>query len=174
MRRLAIPLVLAWLVPAAASATILQAWDTGRLVAESTAVVQAKVLGQRVFSPDGKLILTETRLQVTRTLVGRCDSEVRVLQFGGRLGDRAASLPGDVAFPARGKVIVFLKAHDDAYLVAGMSQGLYVVDGAQAVRRVDAELATPSGLLPAGAGNRSLKVTLLVREIQIATRSKRP
>ncbi len=151
-----------WLLSPAAHATVLQAWDTARLVRESVAVVQAVVGEQQPVSPDGKLIFTDTKLTVKRYLVGTGPSTLSVRQVGGQLGDRWMFLAGTAPIRTGEEVVLFLIGSADVRFVAGMAQGAYrVVRDAAGVR---AERAFPQ---------RSLALADLVQEIRAAARTRR-
>jgi hypothetical protein len=165
--------VLAGLWPAAASATVLEQWDTKRLVAESTIVVEARVLGAQATSMDGRNIETQTRLRVTRALVGAAPQEIVVAQHGGTHGGHVIFIPGSPSLPVNANVIVFLTWEAGRYWVTGMAQGVYVVTGATASRNVPVPVAHGGTIAPAGSANRAIAVTALRSEIRAAARGSR-
>jgi hypothetical protein len=159
IRKVALALLL---VPLAARATVLEAWDTSRLVRESPAIVQAVVAEQQVVSPDGKVIYTDTRLTVSRYLVGTGPSTLWVRQMGGRIGDRWMFVTGNAPLKTGQELVLFLAGSGDRRYVAGMAQGAYrVVRDAAGVR---AERGFPARALP---------LADLVTEIRAAARERR-
>lgn len=111
--------------PLLAHATVLEAWDTARLVRESAAVVEAVVLERRAVSPDGKNIFTDTRLEIRRYLFGSGSKTLWVRQLGGKLGDRWMHVPGTPALTVGQELILFLAGTGERRYVAGMAQGAY-------------------------------------------------
>lgn len=151
-----------FLIPMAAHATVLQAWDTSRLVRESAVVVRAVVGEQKAVSPDGKTIFTDTRLDVKRYLVGSGPSTLWVRQLGGRIGDRWMFVAGTASLQPGQEVLLFLVGTGERRFVAGMAQGSYRI-----VR--DASGVSADRVFPA----RRLPLAEIEQEIRAAARSHR-
>jgi hypothetical protein len=140
---------------------VLEVWNTARLVRESGVVVQA-VVGEQQAVWDGKLIFTDTRLEVKRFLVGGGPAALWVRQLGGRIGDRWMHVSGTLALSPGQEVLLFLVGTGDRRFVAGMAQGGYRL--LREASGVTAERAFP---------HRRLSLSDLEREIRAAVRLRR-
>jgi hypothetical protein len=145
------------LLPLAAHATVLEAWDTARLVRESAAVVQAVVVEQEVVSPDGRNLFTDSKLLVKRYVVGSGPSTLWVRQIGGRMGDRWMYIAGVPTLENGQEMLLFLAGSGERRYVAGMVQGTYRI--LRDASGVAAQRAFPP---------RRLALADLVREIRAA------
>jgi len=82
---------------------------------------------QEVVSPDGKMIFTDTRLDVKRYLVGTGPSTLWVRQVGGQIGDRWLFVAGTAPLKKGQEVLLFLVEEGGRMFVAGMAQGGYQI-----------------------------------------------
>ena len=95
-------------LPALIQATTVERLSLDDLAARSQTIVQGTVLGSRTYwSPDGKLILTNTTIQVTESLKGQAGRTVEVTTVGGQIGDRILHVGGMPAFVPGESTIVF-------------------------------------------------------------------
>jgi hypothetical protein len=142
------------LAPAPARATVLVALDFERLAVEADRVVVGDVTGLRArWSADGAIIETvvdvAVAIEVTNASGG---ATVRIVQPGGRIGDRGLYVSGMPGFRVGERVLLFLRARDPegdgtpCFSVLGMAQGKFLVlpragGGWDAVQQFDAGLA---------------------------------
>lgn len=123
---------LLWLAPSTASATVMEYASPAELVELSDVVVRADVVGQHSFVDDEQgRIVTHTTLAVRETYHGEAGSEVTVEQWGGTVGERTSSVPGDAEFEVGEEVIVFLRrdaSRPDALFLTALAQSKYTVD----------------------------------------------
>jgi hypothetical protein len=101
-----------------------------QLARESTLVVDGKVDAVRSYwSDDHSKIVTEATITVAGTHKGAPARTVRVVQLGGVVGNVRITAHGALAWKRGEEVLLFLEsAGDNAYQVAGFSQGKYTIE----------------------------------------------
>jgi hypothetical protein len=131
------------------------ALDSQSLVRDSDAVVQGRVLGIESFwDEQGRIIVTEARVQVEEAILGEPESIVLVRTPGGTVGDFTVEAHGFPRLEAGSEVILFLDRAraDGTRRLVGHQQGHFDVverlDGVRmAVPRIEdgVRLLLPSG-----------------------------
>jgi hypothetical protein len=165
-----------------ADASLFLAMTADELIGQSDAVVQGRVIRQQSqWDEQGQLIVTDTTVRVSETIVGQAPTFVTVRTPGGTVGNFRVEAPGFPQLNAGEEVILFLK-NDEAIQVSrivGHQQGHVEVverrDGVVlAVPRIEDEagLFTPSGqFVPAPPSTELSLFKQRVREV--ATRHGR-
>jgi len=126
-----------------ASATTIRAFSTHDMVREAAIVVRGSIVGQRsLWNQDKTLIVTETTVTVTETLVGRTQSKtVIVRQLGGEVDGLSLSVPGTAKLKKGHHVLLFLRRDAKFHYLVGMAQGHYAVrktkHGEEVSRNID-------------------------------------
>jgi hypothetical protein len=123
-------LALATFAATAALATQVIQRTPRELAQESVLIVDGTVTGVRSYwSPDRSRILTETTVAVSSTYKGAGGGIVRVLQPGGVVGNVRMTAHGALSWRRGEEVLLFLEpALNDAFQVAGFSQGKYEIE----------------------------------------------
>jgi hypothetical protein len=114
MRTLSIlvALVLAVAVPLRAAATTVLDVPVAQMAGKSAAIVRGVVEKQQVaWNEDHSLIVTRTRIRVTKALKGDVGFSVTLRQTGGTLDGVAMGPAGDAKFTPGEEVLVFLEPH---------------------------------------------------------------
>jgi hypothetical protein len=115
------------------------------LAKRSLSVVQGVVRSSRSYwSPDGKLILTNTTIEVTEAIKGQSARIVEVTTVGGRIGDRVLHVGGMPAFAPGENTIVFVERSSGYLTVLGLGQGKFTVANGE-VANSPSELTYPDG-----------------------------
>ena len=112
------------------------------LVAQSDRVIQGEVINiQSRWSNSGRIIVSDARVRVDHSLLGRGPAVVTVRTVGGEVNGFNVEAHGFPAFDAGEKVILYLRreASDDSLRVLGYQQGYYRV----VTRRDGVTLAVP-------------------------------
>ena len=132
-------------LPALIQATTVERLSLDDLAARSQTIVQGTVLGSRTYwSPDGKLILTNTTIQVTESLKGQAGRTVEVTTVGGQIGDRILHVGGMPAFVPGESTIVFAARSNGYLTVIGLGQGKFTVSNGEVANSLS-ELTFPDG-----------------------------
>ncbi len=108
MRRPAILIPLLLLLPLAAHAASIVAWDIPTMTAYSTHVVEATVEAV-TFEEVENGIQTRNTLRVERYLVGSGPDRIDVLQAGGTLGEHTMVVSGDFRLEPGQRTLLFLR-----------------------------------------------------------------
>lgn len=122
--------------PRSAEAAISIVVSVSELVQTATHVVVAKAVEQRGMwedTPTGRRIVTYTRMDVERSVVGDVGSSVWVRTLGGTVGSTGQWVSGEAAIAPNSRSLLFLHKSGTAFAVAAMAQGHYpivVTDGA--------------------------------------------
>jgi hypothetical protein len=115
------------------------------LTKRSQSVLQGVVRGSRTYwGPDGKLILTNTTIEVTEAIKGQSSRTVEVTTVGGRIGDRVLHVSGMPAFTQGENTIVFVERASGYLTVLGLGQGKFTVSNGE-VANSPSELNFPDG-----------------------------
>jgi hypothetical protein len=115
------------------------------LAKRSQNIVQGIVRGSRTYwSPDGKLILTNTTIEVTESIKGQAARTVEVTTVGGQIGDTVLHVGGMPAFIPGENTIVFVENSRGYLTVLGMSQGKFTVANGEVANSLS-ELTFPDG-----------------------------
>lgn len=120
------------LAPNSASATVVEYASPAELVDLSDVVVRADVVDRESFvdQKQGR-ILTHTTLAVRERLLGDVDAELTIEQWGGTVGERTSTVPGDAQFEVGEEVVVFLRrdpSREDVLFLTALAQSKYTVD----------------------------------------------
>jgi hypothetical protein len=119
------------LMPAPSTAASAVMLTREQLVKRSDLVVRATAIeAQSDWNGDGTAIVTRTRLRVRSFLKGKGVADLWLEQYGGTVGDRTMSVPGDAHIEPGQELVLFLKRGSDGmvYLTA-LSQAAYHVKG---------------------------------------------
>ncbi|MFB6352355.1 MAG: hypothetical protein ABEK29_11355 [Bradymonadaceae bacterium] len=118
-----------------ADATTMPYMTLPKLVDQSELIVRGTVADQRSFvDSDSGRITTHTSVDVEKVYAGSLDRDrVIVEKWGGRVGDRALSIPGSASYETGEQVLLFLEFNngaDDfpAYVVAGTQAKFHIAD----------------------------------------------
>jgi hypothetical protein len=114
--------------PAAASVSVLVSLDD--LVSASTAVVVGTV-GEHhsVWEdlPNGRRIVTYTKVTVERTVLGAHQGELWVRTLGGAVGNIGQAVEGDARLEAGSRAMLFLTEANGVVVCTAMAQGHFPV-----------------------------------------------
>ncbi len=145
-------------------ATTVQRLDLEELVKKARTIVVGKVTGSRTYwSNDGKIILTDYKIEVDESLKGQAAHTVAVTTVGGKIGDLELYVSGMPAFQNGENAVVFIEQSGLYQTVVGLEQGKFTVNNGEVANRVGG-LSFPDGR----AGN-SLKMPLQNFKTQIRT-----
>jgi hypothetical protein len=98
------------------------------LTSRSQNIVQGIVRASRSYwGSNGKLILTNTTIEVTESLKGQSARTIEVTTVGGRIGDTVLHVAGMPAFAPGESTIVFVEKSNGFTTVLGMGQGKFSV-----------------------------------------------
>lgn len=128
-------LVMALLLPAAASALMVEV-PLPQLLARAADIVSADVVArQSRWTPDGSTIETEVTLRLTGSLKGdlRAGELVTVVVEGGEVGDRGIRVEHQPVFRDGESVVVCLRPGAGARAVQHLEQGKFTLVGDQIV-----------------------------------------
>ncbi len=137
-----------------ARASVVLPANVEELARRAEHIVRGTVLSSAAsWTPDGKQIVTITRISVDRALKGRGPAVVEVRTPGGAVGDLAQKVVGAPEFAPGEQVIVFLRRYGGSgrYGVEGFGQGKFTVEpqasgkGLVTQRLVGLELKMPDG-----------------------------
>ena len=122
-------LLVAWLLPVRAHATVVLPADFAELVSGSQLIVRGRVASVRAQDVDGRRsIETIVTVTVADALKGRPGEMVTFRIPGGEIGRYRRVMVGAPQFAAGDEVVVFLRGSPPALpTVFGLSQGLYRV-----------------------------------------------
>ncbi|WP_232379707.1 hypothetical protein [Polyangium fumosum] len=113
---------------AAAAVSVVVSLD--ELVTGSSFVVVAKAAERQSMwedTPNGRRIVTYTRLDVERSVVGEPGTQVWVRTLGGVVGDVGQWVSGEAVIPPGERSLLFLHKTPTAVVVTAMAQGHYRV-----------------------------------------------
>ena len=120
------------LVPASATATVMEYASPGELVELSDVVVRADVVERQSFvDRDQGRTVTHTTLAIRETYLGGVDQRITIEQWGGSVGETTTAVPGDAEFEAGEEVVVFLRrdrSRPDVLFLTALAQSKYTVD----------------------------------------------
>lgn len=128
-----------------AEATTLLAFDVSELVRRSDAIVVGKVLrSESRWSGDGRLIFTESEVEVREVVKGGPATLVRVQELGGVVDGLEQRVQGMASFSPGEEVLLFLQPRGMRHFhLVGMAQGKYRLEKPEAGK---GRLAYPSPL----------------------------
>lgn len=132
------------LAPKAQASTFLRV-GAEELAAKAEAVVQGRVLEVHSFwNREGTVILTEATIEVEDTVLGPDRSHLRLVTFGGQVGDMVIEAHGFPTFKKGQRLLVFLERararEDGAHRVLGYKQGQFEIR----VDKLGREIAVPT------------------------------
>jgi matrixin len=149
---LLVPAVLA-LGASDAHATTVRRLALDEMGRAATLVAQGTVISTQSVRVGGR-VYTDTRLAVSECWKGVCDQVLVIRQLGGEVDGVGLSVEGLAPLPARGEVVLFLRARRDGALApVGMAQGAFTVER-DAGRKARAAVRDVRGLSFAGEGGR--------------------
>ena len=132
-------------LPTATQATTVERLTLEDLTARSQSIVQGIVRGSRTYrSPNGKLILTNTTIEVTEAIKGQAARTVEVTTIGGQIDGTILHVSGMPAFIPGESTIVFVEKTGAYLTVLGLGQGKFTVSNGE-VSNSPAELIFPDG-----------------------------
>jgi hypothetical protein len=115
------------------------------LTQRSQNILHGVVRGTRTYwSPDRKLILTNTTIQVTESMKGQAAGTVEVTTVGGQIGDTILHVAGMPAFVTGEDTIVFVARSSGYLTVLGLGQGKFTVSNGEVANSLS-ELTFPDG-----------------------------
>lgn len=118
-------------------ATTVERFSLDELSLRSQTIIQGVVRGSRSFwSPDRKLILTATTLEVTESLKGQTARTVEVTTVGGQVDDTVLHVSGMPSFTAGENVVVFMERSGAFTTVFGLGQGKFTVSNGTVMNAV--------------------------------------
>jgi hypothetical protein len=109
-------LLLSWLVPRDADATLITALDLRGLVSQADDIAVGRIESQRArWTADHTAIVTEVTLRVERAMKGVREGErIALLREGGEVDGVGMLVQGAARFTAGEEVLVFLERRDGA------------------------------------------------------------
>lgn len=101
------------------------------LAADRVVIVEVQERESATDPKDPRVIFTRTLLRVVENVRGAGPSTIPLVQLGGQVGTKVASIPGDAAFTPGERALVFVNcpAADRCHLVAFGEGKLPIVDG---------------------------------------------
>lgn len=130
----------ALLLAAIAHGTTLLALDVAGLTRGSGSVVRGTVKSiDTRWTRDGARIMTDTVLEVRETWKGAPRETVTVMQQGGVIGDVGQLVHGTIPFRVGDEVVLFLEPRGERFLLTGMMQGAFRVDGNDARQALEGD-----------------------------------
>ena len=130
-------------VPYPAAATILPNWNLDEMIRRSDLIVVGTVGADRTVR-DGRQLLTETSINVERTLLGVSRPTIVISQMGGRDGVRVSGALGDARLIRGHRVLLFtFAAQDGRRFLVGMGLGAYEMSTDRGEQILDVPLVAP-------------------------------
>lgn len=123
------------------------------------------------WNKDHTRISTSIVITVRETWKGEQSTELIVTQEGGVVGDVGQLVHGTVVFKTGDDVVLFLEEHGPRFILTGMVQGVFRVDGKTATQAVenDAFLIDPATRQPVAPAAISMSVDELALQVHHAT-----
>ena len=177
MRQLCLAaLVLAVLVPPATAGTF-RIVGLDDLVRTSTAAIEGEVLDTILYwDEEGRIIVTEAKVQVHDRVFGDSASILRVKTFGGRVGDYIVDAPGFPTFEKGEQLFLFVtpaECEEDMVRVTGYQQGQFRVHVDQDdVVRADSAIDLGSHLVELDGTSKRLPASLPLSELKELVREE--
>lgn len=169
-RTLAAFVLLVALLPAPASATILANWSLDDVVAHADLIVVGTVGASRSVKV-GRRVLTETDIQVERTLFGLAGPTVVVTQPGGRDGRYVTTVPGVVSLtPGDRLLLVTHLDREGRRWVVGLCLGAFRIAGRELQQTIEVPLVAAGGVVTPAPGERLIHLEAI--ELAIARRRR--
>ncbi len=135
------------LAASVASATSIVPMTVEQLTLASEHVVEAEAVQQwSEWTPNHSTILTYTRFRISSVLKGALPTEIIVKQLGGKVGDSMVKVAGVRYFRPNEQAVLFLHpamANDGTYVITGLMQGNFHVDGSGAQATVTNGIKSP-------------------------------
>ena len=177
MRQLCLAaLVLAVLVPPATAGTFMIV-GLDDLVRSSTAAIEGEVLDTiSYWDEEGRIIVTEAKVQVHDRVYGEADGVLRVKTFGGRVGDYIVEAPGFPTFEEGEQVFLFVmpaEGEEDMVRVTGYQQGQFRVHvDRNNVAQADSAIDLGSHLIELDGESQRLPASLPLSELKQLVREE--
>ncbi|MGV3625535.1 MAG: hypothetical protein ACO1OB_32290 [Archangium sp.] len=125
---------------ALAHATTLLAMDVAALAKGSGTVVRGTVKSTTPrWTKDGARIMTDAVIEVRETWKGTHRASIVVMQQGGVIGDVGQTVHGTISFLSGDDVVLFLEPRGERFLLTGMMQGVFRVDGDTARQAIEGD-----------------------------------
>ncbi len=165
--------------PRNAEAAVSIVVSLNELVSTSTHVVVAKATEQKSLwedTPTGRRIVTYTRLDVERSVVGDAGSSVWVRTLGGAVGSTGQWVSGEAVIAPASRSVLFLTKSGGTFGVTAMAQGHYPVVTEGAVTRLAGSPDAGTLLLRRGpniAAREVLVGTTLDKALQLIGEARR-
>ncbi len=162
----------ALLLAAIAHGTTLLALDVAGLTRGSGSVVRGTVKSTVArWTRDGARIMTDTVLEVRETWKGAPQKTVTVMQQGGVIGEVGQLVHGTIPFRVGDDVVLFLEPRGERFLLTGMMQGVFRVDGDDARQAIegDALFLDPATRQPVQPASLTLSLTSLRAQVLAAS-----
>jgi hypothetical protein len=110
------------------SATTVQRLSLDDLVSKAETIVIGHVVESKSsWTKDGKLILTQTTLQVQEGLKGTATKSIQVTTIGGQIGKTLLHVSGMPAFQPDETAVIFLEKSSGYLTVLGLNQGKFSI-----------------------------------------------
>lgn len=116
--------------PPAAEASISVLLSLDEMLTASTSVVvgtASEHKSQWEDLPNGRRIVTYTKIKVDKAIVGSPGSELWVRTLGGTVGDIGQAVSGEAQIALGSKSVLFLMKRGDVTVVTGMAQGHFPI-----------------------------------------------
>lgn len=155
-----------------AFATTLLKLDLPALTKTSASIVRGSVKSSRAsWNADHTRISTSIVITVRETWKGEPATEITVTQEGGVVGDVGQLVHGTVVFKTGDEVVLFLEEHGPRFILTGMVQGVFRVEGKTATQAVenDAFMIDPMTRQPVAPAALSMSVDELALQVRNAT-----
>lgn len=156
------------LVAALAHATTLLAMDIAALSKGSGAVIRGTVKSvESRWTKDGARIMTDAVIDVRETWKGTHRDTVTVMQQGGVIGEVGQLVHGTIPFRSGDEVVLFLEPRGERFMITGMMQGVFRVDGDTARQALegDALFLDPSTRQPTQPSSVTMSLNALRAQV---------
>ena len=114
------------------TATTVQRLNLDDLVLRSETIIVGRVVDSHSsWTKDGKLILTQTTVEVQERLKGPVVKSVQVTTIGGQVGKTILQVSGLPAFTPNETAVIFLERSNGYLTVLGLNQGKFSIRDGQ-------------------------------------------
>jgi hypothetical protein len=165
--------------PRPAEAAVSVVVSLNELVSGSSHVVVAKAAERKSTwedTPSGRRIVTYTRMDVERSVVGDAGTSVWVRTLGGAVGSTGQWVSGEAVIAPGSRSLLFLSKTGETFSVTSMAQGHYPIVTEGAVTRIAASPDAGTLLLRRGpniAAREVLVGTSIDKALQLVGEAKR-
>src|SRR3989442_1639064 len=128
MKKVFLTSLLILLTAISSHATSVQRLTLDDMVKRAHAIVHGRVRSSNAhWSPDGKLILTTTTIEISEAMKGQTGRTIQLTTLGGKVGDVTMFVAGMPAFETGEDAVVFVENTGQSKTVLGLSQGKFAV-----------------------------------------------